>query len=108
MRLASDIKMINFYSYFLFSSYLYGLTLAICESQLFGDPVHGVVMPLFLLLFFAKTRDPESFAYLSCKFIGDFGVAWHRLHGTIRRVHPKRMRSAFSFEVATMPTQIPQ
>jgi hypothetical protein len=60
-------------------------------------------MPWFLLLFFMEIRDPEAFAYFSGKLIGYFGVSWDSFHSTSRWIHPKRMRSTFSLEVATIP-----
>jgi hypothetical protein len=61
-------------------------------------------MPGFLLLFFAEIRDSKAFAYFSGKLVGNFGVSRYRLYRTIHGVHPKRMRSPFSLEVATIPT----
>jgi len=71
-------------------------------------PLKPILIPWFLLLFFMEIRDSEFLAYFSGKLLGNFSMSRHCLHRTVRWIHPKRMGSSFSFEVATVPTQMPQ
>jgi hypothetical protein len=59
------------------------------------------------LISFMHIRDSQPFTNLPGKFIGYFSMPGDGFHGPGQWIHPERMGSTFSLEVAAIPAQMP-